>query len=196
MRPSDTLRIWMKRWGTLDEDMQQRFLARREVEALRRYSKYAVGMAIHRERKLVDIVAAARDYEYRSLNREPSGANEGALPAAKQSSSRRPRFRDPKKDSIVNNPRFRDSSVAAPERAFCAGVAEFVCRHPREPGGTGRCVVRDDRIHRVVSDDGTEIAGRLRRQGPPLVIVHGGLGDGNAHPSATKCPGTDSPSAG
>jgi pimeloyl-ACP methyl ester carboxylesterase len=37
----------------------------------------------------------------------------------------------------------------------------------------------DQRIHRVVSSDGTEIAGRVRGDGPPLVLVHGGLGDGN-----------------
>lgn len=36
----------------------------------------------------------------------------------------------------------------------------------------------DDRIHRAVSADGTEIAGRVQGQGPPLVLVHGGIGDG------------------
>lgn len=34
------------------------------------------------------------------------------------------------------------------------------------------------RIHRAVSVDGTTIAGRIQGQGPPLVLVHGGLGDG------------------
>jgi pimeloyl-ACP methyl ester carboxylesterase len=37
----------------------------------------------------------------------------------------------------------------------------------------------DDRIHRVVSRDGTEIAGRVRGEGPPLVLVPGALGDGD-----------------
>jgi pimeloyl-ACP methyl ester carboxylesterase len=45
--------------------------------------------------------------------------------------------------------------------------------------GWGGAVVGDDREFRVVSDDGTEIAGWIRGQGPPLVMVHGGLGDGN-----------------
>ncbi|WP_436497144.1 alpha/beta fold hydrolase [Actinokineospora sp. HUAS TT18] len=36
----------------------------------------------------------------------------------------------------------------------------------------------EERIHRAVSADGTEIAGRVRGQGPPLVLVHGGIGDG------------------
>ena len=36
----------------------------------------------------------------------------------------------------------------------------------------------EDRIHRAVSADGTEIAGRVRGQGPPLVLIHGGFGDG------------------
>jgi len=36
----------------------------------------------------------------------------------------------------------------------------------------------EDRIHRVISADGTEIVGRIRGEGPPLVLVHGGLGDG------------------
>jgi pimeloyl-ACP methyl ester carboxylesterase len=36
----------------------------------------------------------------------------------------------------------------------------------------------EDRVHRAVSDDGTEIAGRVLGQGPPLVLVHGALYDG------------------
>jgi pimeloyl-ACP methyl ester carboxylesterase len=36
----------------------------------------------------------------------------------------------------------------------------------------------EDRIHRAVADDGTAIAGRVHGQGPPLVLVHGGIGDG------------------
>ncbi|MGH3506855.1 MAG: alpha/beta fold hydrolase [Nocardioidaceae bacterium] len=36
----------------------------------------------------------------------------------------------------------------------------------------------EQRIHRAVSADGTEIAGRVRGEGPPLVLVHGGIGDG------------------
>jgi pimeloyl-ACP methyl ester carboxylesterase len=34
------------------------------------------------------------------------------------------------------------------------------------------------RIHRAISDDGTEIAGRVHGQGPSLVFVHGALDDG------------------
>jgi pimeloyl-ACP methyl ester carboxylesterase len=36
----------------------------------------------------------------------------------------------------------------------------------------------DTRIHRAVSADGTEIAGRVQGNGPALVLVHGGIGDG------------------
>lgn len=35
-----------------------------------------------------------------------------------------------------------------------------------------------ERIHRAVSADGTEIAGRVVGQGPPLVLLHGALFDG------------------
>lgn len=35
-----------------------------------------------------------------------------------------------------------------------------------------------ERIQRAVSADGTEIAGRVRGEGPALVLVHGGIGDG------------------
>lgn len=35
----------------------------------------------------------------------------------------------------------------------------------------------EDRIHRAVSDDGTEIVGRAHGQGPPLVLVPAGPGD-------------------
>jgi pimeloyl-ACP methyl ester carboxylesterase len=37
----------------------------------------------------------------------------------------------------------------------------------------------DERIHRAVSADGTEIAGRVAGRGPALVLVHGGIGDGD-----------------
>ncbi|MDP9021851.1 MAG: alpha/beta hydrolase, partial [Actinomycetota bacterium] len=36
-----------------------------------------------------------------------------------------------------------------------------------------------DRIHRAVSADGTEIAGRVQGQGPPLVLVHSPVHDGD-----------------
>jgi len=38
----------------------------------------------------------------------------------------------------------------------------------------------DKQIHRAVSNDGTEIAGRVQGQGPPLVLIHAGLGDGDS----------------
>jgi pimeloyl-ACP methyl ester carboxylesterase len=37
----------------------------------------------------------------------------------------------------------------------------------------------DDRIHRAVSADGTEIVGRVHGEGPPLVLFHGLLEDGD-----------------
>jgi pimeloyl-ACP methyl ester carboxylesterase len=37
----------------------------------------------------------------------------------------------------------------------------------------------ENRIHRAVSADGTEIAGRVQGQGPPMVLVHGAMGDGD-----------------
>jgi pimeloyl-ACP methyl ester carboxylesterase len=40
-------------------------------------------------------------------------------------------------------------------------------------------VVVADRIHSTKSEDGTEIAGHVRGSGRALVLVHGGLGDGN-----------------
>ncbi len=36
----------------------------------------------------------------------------------------------------------------------------------------------DERIHRAVSDDGTEIVGSVQGDGPPLVFVHGFMDDG------------------
>ena len=36
----------------------------------------------------------------------------------------------------------------------------------------------DTRIHRAVSTDGTQIAGHVVGDGPALVLVHGGIGDG------------------
>lgn len=35
-----------------------------------------------------------------------------------------------------------------------------------------------ERIHRAMSADGTEIVGRVLGDGPPLVLVHGAIGDG------------------
>ena len=37
------------------------------------------------------------------------------------------------------------------------------------------------RVHRAVSADGTEIAGRVQGEGPALVLVHGGIGDGDCN---------------
>ena len=36
------------------------------------------------------------------------------------------------------------------------------------------------RTHRAVSKDGTEIVGRVEGQGPPLVLVHGAIADGDS----------------
>lgn len=36
----------------------------------------------------------------------------------------------------------------------------------------------EERIHRAVSEDGTTVAGRVYGEGPPLVLVHGALADG------------------
>ena len=36
----------------------------------------------------------------------------------------------------------------------------------------------ESRIHRAASADGTEIVGRVIGHGPPLVLVHGAIGDG------------------
>ena len=38
----------------------------------------------------------------------------------------------------------------------------------------------DEAIHRAVSADGTEIVGRVHGQGPPLVLLHGRLDDGDS----------------
>jgi len=43
-----------------------------------------------------------------------------------------------------------------------------------------------DRIHRAISADGTEIAGRVHGDGPPLVLVHGRLEDGELSWSALR----------
>jgi pimeloyl-ACP methyl ester carboxylesterase len=42
----------------------------------------------------------------------------------------------------------------------------------------------ETRIHRAVSDDGTDIVGSVRGQGPPLVLLHGRLEDGDSGWSA------------
>jgi pimeloyl-ACP methyl ester carboxylesterase len=39
--------------------------------------------------------------------------------------------------------------------------------------------MRQHRIHRATTEDGVEIAGRVHGEGPPLVFVHGALGDGD-----------------
>ena len=45
-------------------------------------------------------------------------------------------------------------------------------------GPTNQGPASNDRIHRAVSDDGVEIAGRIYGQGPPVVLVHGAAADG------------------
>jgi pimeloyl-ACP methyl ester carboxylesterase len=39
---------------------------------------------------------------------------------------------------------------------------------------------RSDHIHAAVAADGTEIVGRVVGQGPPLVLVHGAVADGES----------------
>lgn len=43
----------------------------------------------------------------------------------------------------------------------------------------GSGTAHDGRIHRAVSADGTGIAGRVHGQGPPLVLIHGPVHDGD-----------------
>lgn len=43
---------------------------------------------------------------------------------------------------------------------------------------TGPETDKETEIHRAFSDDGTEIAGRVHGEGPPLVLVPGAMGDG------------------
>src|SRR6266508_3654173 len=47
-----------------------------------------------------------------------------------------------------------------------------------EPHRSGAATSANERIHRAVSADGTEIAGRVQGLGPPLILVHGAYGDG------------------
>ena len=47
-----------------------------------------------------------------------------------------------------------------------------------KPHRTGAATRANERIHRAVSADGTEIAGRVQGHGPPLILVHGAYGDG------------------
>src|SRR4029453_18684433 len=47
-----------------------------------------------------------------------------------------------------------------------------------EPHRSGAATRANERIHRAVSADGTEIAGRVQGLGPPLILVHGGYGAG------------------
>jgi pimeloyl-ACP methyl ester carboxylesterase len=67
-------------------------------------------------------------------------------------------------------------------RADAGGLAtRLACLSTRRaPAQLGReePTMTDERIHRTVSNDGTEIVGRVRGQGPALVLVHGGIGDG------------------
>jgi pimeloyl-ACP methyl ester carboxylesterase len=44
---------------------------------------------------------------------------------------------------------------------------------------TKEAAMSAERIHRARSDDGTEIAGRVQGEGPPLVLVHGAFADGD-----------------
>jgi len=37
-----------------------------------------------------------------------------------------------------------------------------------------------NQIHRATSADGTELAGHIQGEGPPLVLIHAGLGDGDS----------------
>ena len=45
--------------------------------------------------------------------------------------------------------------------------------------GSETTIMTDDRIHRAVSADGTEIVGRVHSQGPALVLFHGMPEDGD-----------------
>ena len=44
--------------------------------------------------------------------------------------------------------------------------------------------MQQERIHRAVSNDGTETVGRVEGHGPPLVLVHGAIADGDSEWSA------------
>jgi pimeloyl-ACP methyl ester carboxylesterase len=66
-------------------------------------------------------------------------------------------------------------ACGTPERL---GEMALDLRNPAGIAARQEGYVNEDRIHRAISADGTEIVGRVRGEGPPLVLIHGGLGDG------------------
>lgn len=64
MSPEKILKSWMARWGTLDKEMQQRFLAREEVRELEQFSTAKVREAIGRHKKLKEALGEVRANSY------------------------------------------------------------------------------------------------------------------------------------
>src|SRR5688500_13945134 len=57
-------------------------------------------------------------------------------------------------------------------------ATEHPCRRAEPRRIDQENTMSETRIHRAVSADGTEIVGRVQGHGPALVLVHGGIGDG------------------
>jgi len=80
-------------------------------------------------------------------------------------------------DQLVGEARLAEAARAFADGAVIHSEEVRTARRAAAPRIEDR-PGRPERVHRATSADGTEIAGEAYGQGPPLVLVHAGLGHG------------------